>query len=217
MKNAAAFVIISLLFWGLSSCGKYTSTHLGGDTEITISEVGNEFTFDASSSNGGANIQASCEIISREDGIVTAEIEADLSDPDFEFINDLIPANLKDNDGKLNTDFKCKITSDGVQDFANIDEDAFTLVKYNAKVGDTYKLKKSDGKTITRTVTERTDEDDFYYDFMLIKTIEVEQDSRVPGISKFVYRFNHKFGLVHVKVVADDGSEYRTYVHAQNF
>jgi hypothetical protein len=112
---------------------------------------------------------------------------------------------------------KYKITSEGIQDYANLDTEPFTMVKYDCKVGDTYKLKKSDGKTITRTVTAKSETDDFSWGFLLIKTITVEQDSRIPGISKIVYRFNHKFGLVYAEVVAEDGSKVSSLFFPSNY
>jgi hypothetical protein len=44
----------------------------------------------------------------------------------------------------------------------------------------------------------------------------LEQDSRIPGIKKFVYRANHKFGVVYLEMVADDGSTMSTYLYSKN-
>jgi hypothetical protein len=52
---------------------------------------------------------------------------------------------------------------------------------------------------------------------MYIKTIEVEQDSRLPGIEKIVYRFNHKFGLVYATAHAEDGSKMGMYFYTSNY
>jgi hypothetical protein len=146
------------------------------------------------------------------------DVVADLMNyPELAKFNDLIPAVYKDQQGRLNTQMKYKITSEGIQDYANLDTEPFTMVKYDCKVGDTYKLKKSDGKTITRTVTAKSETDDFSWGFLLIKTITVEQDSRIPGISKIVYRFNHKFGLVYAEVVAEDGSKVSSLFFPSNY
>jgi hypothetical protein len=51
----------------------------------------------------------------------------------------------------------------------------------------------------------------------MIKTITVEQDSRIPGISKIVYRFNHKFGLVSAEVIAEDGSKVSSQFYPANY
>jgi hypothetical protein len=103
-----------------------------------------------------------------------------------------------------------------MQDNMNADGKLHTLVKYDANVGDQYKLTTSNGKTITRTVTEKTNQDDFPYGFYNIKTIKVEQDSRVPGIRGFVYRLNHRFGLVFVEIIMEDGSTAKLYLYSQN-
>jgi hypothetical protein len=78
-------------------------------------------------------------------------------------------------------------------------------------------LTKTDGKTITRTVTAKSTTDDFYYGGILIKTITVEQDPKLPGIRKFIYRLNHKFGLVYLQVVAEDGSTIGGYLFPSNY
>jgi hypothetical protein len=148
---------------------------------------------------------------------VTAHFTADLTtDPRLAKFNALLPQSAKDASGRLDTDVKFRVTTEGVQDFFNKDQAAHTLVKYSANVGDTYAVTKSDGKTITRTVVARSDQDDFPYGLMTIKTITLEQDSRIPGIKKFVYRANHKFGIVYVEIVADDGSSTSTYLYSLN-
>jgi hypothetical protein len=91
------------------------------------------------------------------------------------------------------------------------------LVKYDCNVGDTYKLTKSDGTTITRTVTQKSTTDDFYYGGILIKTMTIEQDSRIPGIKKIIYKVNHKFGLVYLTAVAEDGSSIGGYLSPTNY
>jgi hypothetical protein len=41
---------------------------------------------------------------------------------------------------------------------------------------------------------------------MLIKTMTVEQDSRIAGINKIIYKVNHKYSLVQIQFVMNDGS-----------
>jgi hypothetical protein len=91
------------------------------------------------------------------------------------------------------------------------------MVRYDDKVGDTYKITKADGKVITRTVTQKSTTDDFSYGLMMIKTITVEQDSRIPGISKIIYKFNHKFGIVYIEAVAQDGTKAGIKIFAKNY
>ena len=112
---------------------------------------------------------------------------------------------------------KVKATDEGIMDYTNADGKPFVMVRYDCNVGDTYKLTKADGKIITRTVTQKSTTDDYYYGMMLIKTITVEQDSRIPGISKIIYKFNHKFGIVYVEAVAQDGTKAGMQIYPQNY
>ena len=43
-----------------------------------------------------------------------------------------------------------------------------------------------------------------------------KQDSRIPGVSKIVWKFNHKFGLVYLEFVMEDGSKISSYLFTQN-
>lgn len=215
MKIFYTLIIITTTIIFLS-CSKEEVNELDGDTDIPMNQVGNVF-------QGGVLVNNvfvpgySCEVIASNNGVATIDFVYDFSSvPELSFIDDLIPESLKDADGKLNSQFDVKITSEGILDYTNADEAPFTAIKYDAKVGDKYVLKKSNGQKITRTVTAKSETDDFEWGLMLIKTITVEQDSRIPGISKIVYRFNHKFGLVHVEAIAEDGQKVEAYVNSMN-
>lgn len=99
---------------------------------------------------------------------------------------------------------KARITSEGI---ANVyDEGELVLIKFDAKVGDTYTLTRG-SSTITRTVTAVSTTDDFPWNNMLIKTDTVEEKGRnLPGVSKIEYRTNHRFGLVAIKAYFEDGT-----------
>ena len=64
------------------------------------------------------------------------------------------------------------------------------------------------GETLTRTITEKTGQDDWPFGFFLIKTQKVEQQvaSDDPLIHHIVYRVNHKFGLVYLEYAFKDGT-----------
>jgi len=119
---------------------------------------------------------------------------------------DNIKSKYKDADGNLSCEGTFKITDKGILDYNNIDHEPFALVKYDAKVGDKYTLEKSDGTVITREVVRKSTEDDYYWNGMIIKTVDVEQDSRIPGVEKLIYFTNHKFGIVAVRAVMEDGT-----------
>ncbi len=205
----------------LSSCDideifKKDSGKLGGDPNIELNVVGNDFSASPKVNNSNLNLPASAVITKTEGGVNTVRVIADLrNDTRLAKYNSMIPAQYKDAQGRLNVEAKFMATTEGMLDYTNKDQKPFVVVRYNAKVGDTYELKKSDGKTITRTVTQKSTTDDFDYGFFLIKTITVEQDSRIPGISKFVYKLNHKYGLVNVAMHADDGTIIESNIYSR--
>ncbi len=226
MKRFAGYLFILFLTMLLSSCDKVNSSDqnkdpnvIGGETNIALAEVGNTAsTGNVYIGNQSYDINSSFEVIKNDNGIATIKVSADLSGvPGLGAFNNFIPAEMKDADGKINTEVKLKITSEGIQDFFNKDKKLHTIVKYDGSVGDQYKLAKSDGKTITRTVTAKSTDDDTPYGLMYIKAFTVEQDSRVPGIKKFIFKVNHKFGLVYFSIVAEDGTSASTYIYPYKY
>ena len=218
-------LMVSLLIFStflFSSCSKVSSpkNELGGETDIPLAEVGN--TFRGGIQYNGEYINApaySVEIIDNQDGIEYINLVYDLGAvPQFQAINSLIPDEYKDSEGRLVYTSKVKMTSEGIMDYNNEDGAPFLCVKYDAKVGDTYKLKLKNGKTLKRKVTQRSQTDDFDWILFKIKTITVEQDfSPIPGVSKIVYKFNHKFGLVFAEVTDENGSKYTIWVNPGNY
>jgi hypothetical protein len=209
------FIIATTVFTG---CKKEDS-EIGGDTNIPLNQVGNTFSGGILLNDQIVNGPTySCEIIASNDGVATIELIYDLQAvPELAFINDLIPDEFKDAQGRLNARGDVKITSEGILDYTNLDQAPFTVVKYDAKVGDKYVLKKSNGQKITRKVIQKSEEDDFDWGYFYIKVITVEQDSRIPGIKNIIYKFNHKFGLVYIEANAEDGSRFSTYVTPSNY
>jgi hypothetical protein len=212
MKKLIPVVMIGLTIIFLSSCKKdevADPNELGGETNVTIGQVGNTGT--TSTINIGTKTYSSntsFQIVGNDNGVATIQVNADLTKiPELQtYLNTVIPASMKDAGGKINTQVKLKMTSEGIQDFFNIDKTPHTIAKYDAKVGDEFNLTTSDGKVKTRSVVAVSTTDDQSYGFMLIKAITVEQNSTYTGIKKFIYKINHKFGLVYCGVVAEDGS-----------
>ncbi|MFA5805232.1 MAG: hypothetical protein WC879_11355 [Melioribacteraceae bacterium] len=226
MKKLFWFLPMLILLAVLLSCDKINSilndnkdpNSIAGDTNLPLNQVGNTVTTSVKVGNNSYNIGESIKIIKSENGVATYKVTADLTKaPDLLKINDRIPSAYKDASGKIIAEVKYKITSEGIQDYFNIDGKAHTIVKYDGNVGDIYQMAKSDGKTITRTVTAKSTNDDFPYMGMYIKTMTTEQDSRIPGVRKFVYRTNHKFGLVYVEAQLEDGSKASTYLYPSNY
>jgi len=212
-----------ILFTVLISCSKkeeenqdQDSSQLGGDPNIALNTVGNTFTQSIAIYGSYVQIESSAEIIQSENGVNTLKIIADLSQSyELEQINAMIPAQFKDNQGRLNVEARAKATSEGILDYTNMDEKPFLAVRYDAEVGDTYKLRKSNGTTITRTVTYKSEVDDFFWGLMLIKVIKVVQDSRIPGICDITYVFNHKYGLVAVEICTEDDETITLFLFPQ--
>ena len=85
---------------------------------------------------------------------------------------------------------------------------------YDCKVGDEYNFTTADGKKVSRKVVAKSTEDDFPYGFYYIKTIDVEQNSNIPGVKKIEYKLNHKFGLVYIAMVMEDGTTISSNIYS---
>lgn len=220
MKKLIVFCLLAGMCY-LTSCNKESSDNdstLNGSTDITLNKSGNTFSSLISANGQSTNATASATISKNESGIATLHVTANIKNASgLTFIKNLIPAKYLDAQGNVLLDGKVKATDEGIMDYTNADGKPFVMVRYDCNVGDKYKLTKADGKIITRTVTQKSTTDDYYYGMMLIKTITVEQDSRIPGISKIIYKFNHKFGIVYVEAVAQDGTKAGMQIYPQNY
>lgn len=204
------FLLLVAMAFILSSCDwldsiskKEDSTSVSGSTNIPINTVGN--TFSNSVRVGMSAYSGTISITNvSSDGVATVKFQGKI--PANYPILSGIKAKYKDAAGNLVCEGKFKMTDGGILDYNNKDHKPFALVKYDAAVGDKYTLEKSDGTKITREVVRKSTTDDFLWSGMAIKTIDVEQSSNIPGVSKIVYFSNHKFGLVAVRVYMEDGS-----------
>lgn len=204
------FVLSSLILF--ASCDIFESegedpNDLGGDTDIALNEVGNEFGGSVNINGISQPINESIEIVENENGIISVKVDADVSNiPALASLLELAPSDCKGADGILDANLKFKVTSEGLQDFINPDKKAYTIVKYDDGVGTKYQLKLDDGETITREIVDKSTTDDFEYGFYYIKTTTIEQTSTTPGIEKYIIKANHKFGLVYAEALLEDGS-----------
>lgn len=108
-------------------------------------------------------------------------------------------------DGKINVQFKLKITSEGIQSYF-VDGKPWTI-RYDDPQGSSRSVTRDNGEVMTATVTEKTGQDDWPFGFMYIKTSKVEINTPPgdPVLQKVTYRINHKFGVVYLKAEGKDG------------
>ena len=199
----AVFVVLTSCNW-LDSEGKSEdSTSIGGSTSIPINTVGN--TFANSVKVGMSSYTGSISITNVTDGVATVKCQTKI--PTNYPILQTINSKYKDASGNFVFEGKFKITDEGILDYNNKDKKPFVLVKYDANVGDKYTLERTDGTKIVREVTRKSTSDDFYWNGMLIKTVDVETVVNVPGVKKVICFTNHKFGIVAVRVEMEDGSK----------
>ena len=109
-----------------------------------------------------------------------------------------------------------KITDKGIYDYVYSNGDKskpFTLVKFDAEVGDKWEYKVGD-KTVVREVVKKSTTDDTPYVFWHVKTIDVLETipegvhvkNGMSQTSQILWKFNHKYGLISATVTALDGS-----------
>lgn len=215
MRNKLYISFLMLLLIFFFACESTMGPNeIGGDTEIDLTKVGNEY--GASLNIAGERIELDEEIFITENdnGIVTVSVEIPKSSivgTKYEPLLSLIPSEFKDELGNISTEIKFKATSEGIQDFYYSNNDLskpFTIIKYSSGVGDSYSFTTEDGEKITRKVISKSDEDDYDLVFWLIKTTVVEQDKTdIAGVKNVKFRANHKFGLVEVVYVLEDNQE----------
>ncbi len=180
----------------LISCDDSTYKISGSQSEF--GEIGIKIT----SSNTPSILNgATAEITELEGGVSVITLTADFSDEDIKTIQERLPAY----DGTSTFDVKYRVTSKGVQSVYD-DGTSFTLVEYDAKVGDTYSVKRN-SQNLEREVIQKSEDDDYYWEGLLLKTITVKETGRaIPGFSNAKLIFNHRYGLVGYEMYFEDGS-----------
>jgi hypothetical protein len=119
-----------------------------------------------------------------------------------------------------------KISKTKIEDFVYSGGDAskgFTLVDFDAKVGDKWEYAIGTEK-VTREVTYKSTTDDFYALGLLLKVTQVEET--IPeGVTvmgypaqakKILWTFNHKYGWVGAEVTKTDGTVIPVYLTNTN-
>jgi hypothetical protein len=211
MKTKLVLLIaISLVFTSCSLVEKVNPSEKLSGTQSPQGEIGNTFT-----SGGVSGINVSdAKVSDLTDGVSTIKVKLKLTDQKLKSWAGSFPYSNSVNGDEVEIEFKVRMTENGIQTV--FPDGNLTLVKYDGKVGDTYTAK-INGKNAKREITYKSTSDDYSYAFFNIKVIEVEETGfGLPGVSKIVYITNHKFGLVGIKAVFEDGSEKKVYVISKN-
>lgn len=206
-------LLLLLAAMTLAACSQSSTegpNDLGGDTNIPLNTVGNDFSPSVYLGSSYLALRDTMYITKNQNGFVTVRVWADLSA--YPALRSILPASRLDTAGNLNTEVHVRMTSEGIQDYRLADSDwskPFTIIKYNCSVGDKYTFTTSSGTTVTRTVTQKSTTDDFSYGFLLIKTNTTEETpvNDLNGVTKLKYITNHKFGLVQIVVTLSNGTD----------
>lgn len=198
----------------MSSCGILGSDSDSSDNKpiegdpTPMGAVGN--TFDVPAFPGITDREV--EVVQREDGVSTIRASARITNETYLTMAEGVPY-LEVNGDVVSVTQRARITDKGIQEVYE-DGTLHTVVDYDAKKGDTYTANQY-GQKIVRKVNKVSQEDDFMWGFMMIKTIQIEETgSGIPGVSKIVYYANHRFGIVGFDVHFEDGSVNYAYVYS---
>ena len=225
MKYFLETILVFMFAFLISSCNIFNKDDtkpdpntISGDTNVSYAQPGNQIS-SGTTQVGQTYYQTNTvmTMTKNEGGVVTIKVTSDISKiPGLAKIYNVLPTSMKDSTGKINATIQGKITVEGIQDMVNKDHKPHTIAKFEGNVGDQYSITNSTGKNLTRTIVSKSTTDDFPYGLMAIKTIGVEQPANTPGIKKYIYQVNHKFGLVCFEVVMEDGTSAKTYFFSQN-
>jgi hypothetical protein len=207
MKTKHLLLLVGLLI--LLSCKKDDETDTVGGTQSAIGAVNNSFA--VSAIPGVQTFNA--KVTALENGISTITWTAGVTDPSVLAVISALSGSANEGASFTRTS-KYKITSEGIESV--YPEGNLILVKYGAKVGDTWSrtIKSS---SISRTVTNVSTADDYSWNNMQIKTINVSETGRgLPGVSKIEFIFNHKFGIVGLMVYLEDGTARKISIFSKN-
>ncbi len=193
LKTISLTLTVALI---LTSCSGDSVSSLGGDPSPQAA-VGVTITGSCYNSEMGiGSIEA--EITSLNDGISSITGTTTVSNENIKNILSNDPHTEINGDQVTLTDIEFKNTTDGIAAVNGLAEGI--IVKYDAKVGDEYKTE--DGTV--RTVMAVSTEDDFFWGFMMIKVIEVEEHPNKLGVKTIRYFANHRFGMVNMQFTFDD-------------
>lgn len=195
MKKLLLTLLAIPVLFAAASCNKNDS--IGGEQD-SRGEVG---TVMYGSFSGADNINVS--VTKLDNGVSTVGGTFTMTDERYMKIIKQLPNQFSvDGDKVTIKNIKFRATDEGVENLSGIYDGV--LVKYDAKVGDTY----SNGGKVTHV----SEDNDFQWGSMKIKVVEVQNSKKkVDGVKKVTYWGNHRFGIVAVETEFEDGtSDYAT-------
>jgi hypothetical protein len=216
MKIRIVFLLLITFSAFFVSCEKIKdvfnkdSKELSGDPS-DLGAVGTTFSTTSADVAGVNNVAVS--VTTQTDGISTFTGTAKCTNQSIKNILTNFPEFTVNGDDVSVTGVKFKVLKDGVESVHGLDPGV--IVKYDAKVGDTYPIANTGGE---RKVVSKSSDDDYPYGFFYIKVLKVEENTNKMGVKKITYWANHKFGLVGIEMAFDDGTsaKFPIYSSAEN-
>ena len=203
---------VALLLF-VSSCNKSVDPikSLSGE-QSSMGAVGNVVSSSSQEVAGVSNFTAT--VTELEDGVSTYTGSATVTNPTILNILSNAPECTVDGNTVSASNISFKSTDKGISSVSGLLPGI--IVKYDAKVGDTYPI---DGSNAVREVVSVSDTDDYSYGFFDIKVIKVVENTNEMGVSEITYWANHKWGLVGIQFKFDDGTtaKYPVYNSNDNF
>ena len=191
MKKLLLILLTVPALFAAASCNKVDS--IGGEQD-SKGEVGTVLKGDFA---GATNPNVSVSKL--DNGISTVSGTLTMTDERYMKVIKQLPDQFSvDGDKVTIKNIKYKATDEGVENLSGIYDGV--LVKYKAKVGDTY----SNGGKVTHV----SKDNDFQWGSMKIKVIEVQNSKKkLDGVKKVTYWGNHRFGIVAVETEFEDGTK----------
>lgn len=197
---------------------KLDANDIGGNANIELTEVGSEFSAYVSIGNSSLPTVEMTVVNRTSDGRVTFHAQMDMTGhPDSALVMGMVPSEHLDANGRINTTFDMKFTSEGIVDYF-FGEKPWIIARYGDDVGAKYELERFPGEIHTRTVTEKTGLDEWPFIFFNIKTSKIEQEALPEDelVERVIYRANHKFGLVYVELQLRSGEKVKADIVGWN-
>jgi len=207
MKNLFPLLIIMTLTVLCLSCKKSsedsTTTGLGGDPS-PMGQVGTTVSSSSIEIAGLKNFSGS--VISLKNGVSTYTGKATVTNSLIKNMLANVPQVVTTGDTVSTTSVQIKSTTAGIESVAGLRPGI--VVNYSSVVGDKYAITSSSDK---RTVVSKSTTDDYFYGFLMIKVMKIEETvsgalKSTTGLDKITYWANHRFGLVGIEFSYSDGS-----------